>query len=99
LEFKHNIALCYGQQQSLTLQGHVPSPQVWNIARVVVDTLAHVVQQCVLNQNQGYWLLSNALTSIISLVCKIQLDCCTFEYRETQYFDCELETLQQCMQK
>lgn len=29
LEFKHIIALCYGRQQSLTFQGHVPSPQVW----------------------------------------------------------------------
>jgi hypothetical protein len=71
LEFKHTIALCYGQQQSLALQGHVPSPQVWDIAQVVVDTLVHVVQQCVLNQNQGYWLLSNAFASIISLVCKM----------------------------
>ncbi len=71
MEFKHTIALCYGQQLSLALQGHVPSPQVWDIAQVVVDTLVHVVQQCVLNQNQGYWLLSNAFASIISLVCKM----------------------------
>jgi len=26
LEFKHVIALCYGRQQSLALQGRVPSP-------------------------------------------------------------------------
>jgi hypothetical protein len=51
LEFKHTIALCYGQQQSLALQGHVPSPQVWVIAQVVVDILGPMVQQCVLNQS------------------------------------------------
>jgi hypothetical protein len=30
LEFKHVINLCY-ERQSLALQGHVPSPQVWTI--------------------------------------------------------------------
>jgi hypothetical protein len=34
LEFKHVIALCYGRQTSLALQGHVLSPQVWPIAQV-----------------------------------------------------------------
>lgn len=28
-EFKHVIGLCYGNQQSLALQGHVISPQVF----------------------------------------------------------------------
>jgi DNA-binding PucR family transcriptional regulator len=43
LEFKHVIALCYGRQQSFALQAYVPSPQVWAIAQVVVDTLKLVV--------------------------------------------------------
>jgi len=43
LEFKHVIAFCYGRQQSLTFQGHVPSPQVWAITQVVVDTLRPMV--------------------------------------------------------
>jgi hypothetical protein len=30
LEFKHVINICY-ERQSLGLQGHVPSPQVWTI--------------------------------------------------------------------
>jgi len=54
LEFKHIIALCYGSEQSLAFQGHVPSPQVWAIAQIVADTLGLVVQQCVLNQSRGY---------------------------------------------
>jgi hypothetical protein len=41
--FKQVIALYYGRQQSLALQGYVPSPRVWAIAQVVVDTLGLVV--------------------------------------------------------
>ncbi len=71
LEFKHTIVLCYGRQQSLALQGHVPSPQVWAIVQTIVNTLGFVGQQCVLNQSQGYWLLLDALTMAISLVCQM----------------------------
>jgi hypothetical protein len=38
-EFKHVIGLCYGNQQSLALQGHVPSPQVWAITQIIANTL------------------------------------------------------------
>jgi hypothetical protein len=38
LEFKHGIALCYKRQQSLALQGCVPSPEVWAIAQVATNT-------------------------------------------------------------
>jgi hypothetical protein len=53
IEFKHVIALCYGSQQSLTLQGCVPNPQVWIVTQVV-DILGLVVQQCMFNHIQGY---------------------------------------------
>jgi len=53
----------------LALQGRVPSPQVWAIAQIVVDTFGLMVQQCVLNQSQSYWLLLDALVAAISLVC------------------------------
>jgi hypothetical protein len=71
LEFKHTIALFYGSQQSLAFQGHVPSPQVWAIPQIVVNTWGLVVQQCVLNQTQGYWLLLDALAIAISVVCQM----------------------------
>jgi hypothetical protein len=32
LELKHTITFYYGSQQTLAFQGHVLSPQVWNIA-------------------------------------------------------------------
>jgi hypothetical protein len=38
-EFKHVIGLCYGNQQSLALQGHVASPQVWAITQIITNTL------------------------------------------------------------
>ncbi len=49
LEFKHTITLCYGRQQSLTLQGHVKSPQVWVVAQIVANTLGpmHGSTMCV----------------------------------------------------
>ncbi len=46
------IVLCYGSQQSLSLQGRVFNPQVWVVTQVVVDTLGPMVQQCVLNHRQ-----------------------------------------------
>jgi hypothetical protein len=39
--------------QSLALQNHVPSFQVWAIAQVIVDILGPIVQLCVLNQSRG----------------------------------------------
>jgi hypothetical protein len=51
LEFKHIVAFCYESQHSLTLQGHVPSPQVWAIAQTIANILGPMVQQCVLNQS------------------------------------------------
>jgi hypothetical protein len=69
IEFKHVIVLCCGSQESLALQSCVLNPQVWVIAQVVVDTLGPMVQQCVLNHRQGYYLLSNALVIAISFVC------------------------------
>jgi hypothetical protein len=33
------IGLCYGNQQSLALQGRVPSPQVWAITQIIANTL------------------------------------------------------------
>jgi hypothetical protein len=53
-EFTNIIAFCFGNQQSLALQGHVPSPQVWVMAQIVTNIFGFMVQHWVLNQNQGY---------------------------------------------
>ncbi len=40
-------------------------------SQIIFNTLGHVVQQCVLNQSQSYWLLSNALATIVAFVCQL----------------------------
>jgi hypothetical protein len=52
----------------------------------------------VLNQHQGYWLLSYAPTTKISLIYELWANCLAFDYSETQVFDGELQILQQNMQ-
>ncbi len=54
LEFKQTIAFCYGRQQSLAFQGYVANPQVCVRIQIIEGILGHVVEQCVLNQNQSY---------------------------------------------
>jgi hypothetical protein len=77
LEFKHTSVFYYRNQQSLALQGRVPSPKGWGIAQIVVNTLGLVVQQCVLNQTWNYWFFSNALATSISFICQMWVDSLT----------------------
>jgi hypothetical protein len=37
--------------------------QTWAITQAITNTSLQVVKQCVLNQFQGFWLSSNALSS------------------------------------
>jgi hypothetical protein len=60
--------------------------------------LGPIVNQCVINQSQGYWLLFDALVTI-SLVIKMQVQCLVPNSLKTQDFDVELQVLQQYMQK
>ncbi len=71
----------------------VNSPQVWVVAQIVVDNLGLVIQQCVLNQSQGYWFHLYALIVIISLVCQMQADYLTFDISEIQDFDDKFQVL------
>jgi len=50
-----------------------------------------MVQQCVQNQSQGYWLLSNALLATISHIYKFQASCLILDFNETQDFDEKLQ--------
>jgi hypothetical protein len=47
-EFKVVINVCY-IQQTLALQGKIPTTQVWAIAKVIGSTLALIVSSCVFN--------------------------------------------------
>jgi hypothetical protein len=52
LEFRVVIHVCYNQQ-TLALQGKIPTTQVWAIAKLITSTLAPVVSSCVFNQCCG----------------------------------------------
>jgi hypothetical protein len=43
----------------------------WAIAKMVINILGHMVEQCILNQTKGYWLLSNALFAAFSICSKV----------------------------
>jgi hypothetical protein len=66
---------------------------------IIANILDPLVQQCVLNQSQGYWLFYNAHVVAISFVCQMQVNSMTFGTIETQDFDSEIQFLQKCMQK
>jgi hypothetical protein len=70
LEHCNAINLCYGRQKNQEFQGHVSNAHIWAVCNVVDKIMLHVVKQCILNQTQGYWLLSNALNATLSInVC------------------------------
>ncbi len=71
----------------------VNSPQVWVVAQIVVDNLGLVIQQCVLNQSQGYWFHLYGLIVIISLICQMQVDYLTLDISEIQDFDDKFQVL------
>jgi hypothetical protein len=72
---------------------------IWAITQIVSNTLGFVIQQCVLNQSQGYWLLLDALAVTISLIYQMRTYCLTPDSIEIQDFDGELQVFRQCMQK
>ncbi len=46
------ITTIYGPSRATCLQ-------VWVVTKIIFDTLMHMVNQCIINQNQGYGLLSD----------------------------------------
>ncbi len=58
LKYQNTIAICYGWQHALHLSSKMLMGQTWAIAQVIANTLFLVVKHYILNQNQGYWLLS-----------------------------------------
>jgi hypothetical protein len=71
----------------LALEGHVPSPQVWAIAQVIVNTLGPMVRE-----PKTKILVSFKCPSYyISLVCQFQTNGLGIDYNETQDFNGELQ--------
>ncbi len=43
----------------------------WTIAKAVINILGPMVEQCILNQTKGYWLLLDALFATFSICSKM----------------------------
>jgi hypothetical protein len=56
-----------------------------------------MIQQCVLNQSQGYWLLLDAFFIVIAFVCKFLQDLLGPYSNETQDFDGKFHMFQMNM--
>ncbi len=66
-EFKDIINVHYNQQ-TLPLQGKIPTPRIWAITKIIVSTLTLVVSSRVLNiQYRGYQFMNDALANAINL--------------------------------
>jgi len=59
------------RRQLLHLQAKVPFGLTWAIACVVIKTFTLIMNHCVLDQYEGYWLLFDALH--VAIVISIQL--------------------------
>jgi hypothetical protein len=52
-EYMIVINMCYGCQATC-LQACVPDGQTWVIVPIMIETLLHVVNKCILNQSNGF---------------------------------------------
>ncbi len=69
-EYAITINICY-YRQLFHLQAKVPFGLTWAIACVVIKTFTPIMNHCVLEQYEGYWLLFDALH--VAIVINIQL--------------------------
>ncbi len=60
------ISICMGNNKVLHLSSRVPCCQT-SVVKTIINIFLPIVQQCVLNQSQGYWLVVDALVYIFSL--------------------------------
>jgi hypothetical protein len=79
------------------MNARVPPSLTWHICCIIVDYLSPVTSICILNNNKGLWLLSDALNFTISITLKFkdEIDFATFEnlMEENENVDYELSCL------
>jgi hypothetical protein len=56
----------------VALQQKMSKAQVWAIVKVITSCLNSIVSACVMNQSRSHWLLSNALTIIITFTINME---------------------------
>lgn len=97
LDYQHALSLCYPHQIN-DLLFEVPSLETWAVAKAVTDALTPVLQQCVMHQSKGYWLLSDALATALGLCIQLHKEQIekglASPKLEAGNFESELEVLQ-----
>jgi hypothetical protein len=66
-EFNDTIKFCYSRQ-TIALQSRIPIPKTWAMVEKMLKIQIPIVNQCVLNQFHGHWLLPNAIFVAISMI-------------------------------
>ncbi len=65
------VTICYGQSQEVDLQVRNPSVTEWHVAQRVFECLMPIMETCVLNQARESWLLSETISSYVTLTAKL----------------------------
>lgn len=73
-EFKNVRMLCHGRHKYVDLQQKVLKVEVWTIVETITSTFNLVVLACVMNQSNGHWLFSNALTIVITIIMNMEVE-------------------------
>ena len=71
LEYRKAINICYGQSQEVDLQVRNPSVTEWHVAQRVFECLMPIMETCVLNQATESWLLSDTISSCVTLTARL----------------------------
>ncbi len=71
LEYRKAVTICYGQSSQVDLQVRNPSVTEWLVAQRVFECLKPIMDACILNQATESWLLSDTISSCVTLTAKL----------------------------
>ncbi len=72
LEYREAVTICYGQSSQVGLQVRNPSVTEWLVAQRVFECLMPIMDTCILNQATESWLLSDTISSCVTLTAKTE---------------------------
>ncbi len=78
------------------LHQQIPKTQVWVVAKAIISYLNFIMITCMMNQSRGHWLLSNALTIIVNISFKVEVEAMGLgdRFEIIEIFDLELFFIQ-----
>jgi hypothetical protein len=72
IDYKEAVNLCYSTNPDATLRDRAPTFAEWEVATQVCQLLDPVLKCCIQNQGRKYWLLSDAIKSIVDVFIDLQ---------------------------